>query len=217
MAIILQVIFSITFSWWKRFEFELQFHTSLYLYCGLKYKYIGYTWWRHQMETFFAWLAICAGNSLVPGEFPAQRPVMRSFDIFFDLRLNKRLSKQSWCWWFETLSCPLWHHCNVSFNPTCQAENDIDMLMHVAFFRTALYIIAIKFCSKHYSDGNISAMAPQITAVPIVCSTVCSGAGQRKHQSSASLAFVRATIGDMWIPLTKGQERAKCFHLMTSL
>ena len=45
------------------------------------------------METFSALLIICAGNSPVPGEFPAQRPVPRSFDVFFDLRLNKRLSK----------------------------------------------------------------------------------------------------------------------------
>ena len=45
------------------------------------------TWWRHQMETFSALLAICVGNSPVPGEFPAQRPVTRSFDVFFDLRL----------------------------------------------------------------------------------------------------------------------------------
>ena len=52
-------------------------------------------WWRHQMETFSALLAICAGNSPVPGEFPAQRPVTQSFDVFFDLRPNKRLSKQS--------------------------------------------------------------------------------------------------------------------------
>ena len=70
-------------------------------------------WWRHQMDTFSALLAICAGNSPVPGEFPSQRPVIRSFDVFFDLRLNKRLSKQSWGWWFETLSHPLWRHCNV--------------------------------------------------------------------------------------------------------
>ena len=68
------------------------------------------TWWRHQMETFSALLAICAGNSPVPGEFPAQRPVTRIFDVFFDLGLNKRLSKQSWGWWFETLSRPLWRH-----------------------------------------------------------------------------------------------------------
>ena len=53
-------------------------------------------WWRHQMGTFSALLAICAGNSPVTGEFHAQRPVTRRFDVFFDLRLNKRLSKQSW-------------------------------------------------------------------------------------------------------------------------
>ena len=69
------------------------------------------------METFSALLAICAGNSVVPGEFPAQRPVTRSFDIFFDLRLIKRLNKQSWGWWFEALSRPLWRHCNdFAFN-----------------------------------------------------------------------------------------------------
>ena len=71
------------------------------------------SWWRHQMESFSVLLVICAGNSPVPGEFHAQKPVTRSFDVFFDLRLNKRLSKQSWGWWFETLSCPLWRHCNV--------------------------------------------------------------------------------------------------------
>ena len=59
-----------------------------------------------------ALLAICAGNSPVPGEFPTQRPVTRSFDVYFDLRPNKRLSKQSWGWWFETPSRPLWRHRN---------------------------------------------------------------------------------------------------------
>ena len=71
------------------------------------------SWWRHQMEPFSALLAICAGNSPVPGEFLAQWPVTRSFDVFFGLRLNKRLSKQSRGWWFETLSRPLWRHRNV--------------------------------------------------------------------------------------------------------
>ena len=42
-----------------------------------------------------------------------QKPVTRDFDIFVDLRLNKRLSKQWWGWWFETLSRSLWHLCNV--------------------------------------------------------------------------------------------------------
>ena len=69
--------------------------------------------WLHQMETFSVLLAICAGNSPVTGEFPTQRPVTRSFHVFFDLHLNQQLSKQSWGWWFEMSSHPLWRHCNV--------------------------------------------------------------------------------------------------------
>ena len=53
------------------------------------------------------------GEFTGPGEFPAQRPVTQSFDVFFDLRLNKRLSKQPWGWWFETASWSLWRQCNV--------------------------------------------------------------------------------------------------------
>ena len=54
------------------------------------------------------------GNSPVTGEFPSQRPVTRSFDVFSDLCLNKRLSKQSWSRWFETPSHSLWRQCNGS-------------------------------------------------------------------------------------------------------
>ena len=69
------------------------------------------------METLSALLALCVRNSPVYGEFPSQRPVTRSFDVFFDLRLNKRLSKRSWGWWFETPSHSLWRHCDgVIFN-----------------------------------------------------------------------------------------------------
>ena len=53
------------------------------------------------------------GEFTGPGEFPTQRPVMRSFDVFFDLRLNKRLSKQPWGWWFEAPSWSLWRQCNA--------------------------------------------------------------------------------------------------------
>ena len=59
------------------------------------------SWWRHQMEF------------TGPAEFPTQRPVTRSFDVLFDLRLTKRLSKQPWGWWFETPSWSLWRQCNV--------------------------------------------------------------------------------------------------------
>ena len=63
---------------------------------------------------------------------PSQRPVTRSFDAFFDLRLNKRLSKQSWVWWFEKPSCSLWRHCNESHaselfvRPFVQSNNKED-------------------------------------------------------------------------------------------
>ena len=90
----------------------------------LFYRYFLFSWWRHQMETFSALLAICAGSSPVPDEFTAQRPVTRSFDVFFHLRLNKRLSKQSWGWWFETLSHPLWRHRNVLLNDMLSHGND---------------------------------------------------------------------------------------------
>ena len=49
------------------------------------------------------------GISPVTGEFPSQRPVTRSFDVLFDLRLNKRLSKQSRRRWFENLRLPDLH------------------------------------------------------------------------------------------------------------
>ena len=75
------------------------------------------------METFSALLAICAGNSPVTGEFPTQRPVARSFDVFFDLRLNKRLSKQSRRRWFETPSHPLWRHRNKYLGIVKDAEH----------------------------------------------------------------------------------------------
>ena len=63
------------------------------------------------MEIISALLAIYKRNSPVTFE----KPVMRSFDVFFDLRLNGRLSKQSWGWWFEKPSCQLWRHCNDGY------------------------------------------------------------------------------------------------------
>ena len=54
------------------------------------------------------------GEFTGPGEFPAQSPVTGSFDVFFALRLNKRLSKHSRGWWFETAPWSLWRQCNAT-------------------------------------------------------------------------------------------------------
>ena len=67
-------------------------------------------------------------------------------------------------------------------------------------------------CLVHYAYVMMTKMAPQITSLTVVYSTVYSDADQIKHQSSASLAFVRGIHRGR----TKGQLRGKCFHLMTS-
>ena len=115
------------------------------------------TWWRHQMETFSALLAICAGNSPVTGEFPAQRPVTRNFDVFFNLRLNKRLRKQSWGWWFEMPSRPLWRHCNdhIAYSVAFVKEENDDYVPKsqngIAYF--AFVDELLIYISKHYGIG----------------------------------------------------------------
>ena len=91
------------------------------------------SWWGHQKETFSALLAICAGNPPVTGEFPTQRPVTRSFDVFIDLRLNKRLSKQSCGWWYETPPLPLWRLSNDGLlhwhlgNHSCKVASEVTL------------------------------------------------------------------------------------------
>ena len=75
------------------------------------------------------------------GKFPTQRPVTRSFAIFFDLRLNKRLSKQSWSWWFETLLFPLWRQCNW-------------LLYYTGRFYTHSLELCTDFPSMDYCNSN---------------------------------------------------------------
>ena len=96
------------------------------------------SWWRHQMETFYALLDLCVGNSPLAGEFPSQRPVTRSFDVFFDPRLNKRLCKQSKRRWFETPSRSLWRHCNVIHWSLAQVE-----VTSKLWFSSLLYIYSV--------------------------------------------------------------------------
>ena len=79
-----------------------------------------------------------------------------------------------------------------------------------------LWSIYIILYITHYIDVIMTMMASQITSLTVVYSIVYSDADQRKHQSSASLAFVWGIHRDRWISRTKGQLRGKCFHLMTS-
>ena len=110
-----------------------------------------------------ALLALFAGNPSVTGEFPTEIPVTRSFDVFFDLRPYKPLSKQSKCWWFETQSRSLWRHCNG-------ASGKIHLLwQHSVLSDSVLFQHIMHAVRYHYSDVIMSAMASQITGVSIVC------------------------------------------------
>ena len=111
-----------------------------------------YTWWRHQMETISTLPVVTglfAGNSPVPGEFPSQRPAARSFDVFFDLCLNKQLSKQSRRWWFETPSRPLWRHCNeashrmVNRSPVAHTLSTIKQYHVILYNKSFCFFILI--------------------------------------------------------------------------
>ena len=94
------------------------------------------SWWHNQMEAFSSLLALCAGNSPVTGEFPSQRAMTRSLGVFFDLRLNKLLSKQSRRQWFETPSYSLLRHCD-----------DHKRRIYVSPSRMFLYSISIYYHS----------------------------------------------------------------------
>ena len=141
------------------------------------------------------------GNSPVPGEVPTQRPVTRGFDVLFDVRLNQRLSKQSWGWWFERPSHSLWRHGYFETPVDPAYFNKVNSINGSKDWQTGKH-----FCSSraivliiHFNDVLMSAMASQITRLTIVYSIVCSVADQRKYQSSASLAFVRG----IYRPITR--------------
>ena len=87
------------------------------------------------------------GEFTGPDEFPTQRPVTRSFGVFFDLRLNKRLSKQPRCWWFETLLWSLWRHCNEPISLTLFNLNSHSTDISISFRPDYDKMITIKFCT----------------------------------------------------------------------
>ena len=108
-SVVVVVILSIILDQWGAFSYILQgwfSSTSAVVQCM--------SWWHLQMETVSALLALYEGNSPVTDEFPSQRPVTRSFDDLFDLRLNKQLNKKLTRRWFKTQSRTLWHHCNIA-------------------------------------------------------------------------------------------------------
>ena len=100
------------------------------------------TWWRHQVKTF---------STLVAFEFTTQRPVTRSFDVFFVLHLNKQLRKQSWGWWFETTSLSLWRHCDENGEILCVffGKVSIDFIPRVVLLVLYNGLPQCQWCAFH--------------------------------------------------------------------
>ena len=83
-----------------------------------------------------------------------------------------------------------------------------NIYIYMCYKTSVLFIASLATSYKnHNNDVIMGVMASQITSLTSVCSTVYSGVDQRKHQSSASLAFVWGPqfTGDRWIPRTNGQ------------
>ena len=111
----------------------------------------------------------------------AQRPVSRSFDVFFDLRLNKRLSKQLWGWWLETLSHPLWRHRNaLNLFIYGYLQSDFhhsaisSVSMNLAPGTYSILCLHLSFSANLYyhTDVTISIVASKITGNSSISSTV---------------------------------------------
>ena len=111
-----------------------------------------------------------------------------------------------------------WRHCSLA--PTHRYTNQIGIAFEIVWYMDFIFDLRSDkryLCIvMHYRDVIMGTIASQITSLTIVYSIVYSDLDQRKHQSSASLAFVGGIHRDRWIPRTKGQLRGKCFHLMTS-
>ena len=131
-------------------------------YIGLVSHQLNQGWglprWRHQMEAFSTLLALWVGKSPVTREFPSPRPVTWSFDVFFDLHLNKQLSKQSWGWWFETPSRSLWRHGNAKPIPCVPLFSEFYIIVktHVSDWISRLYLAGVAAAQLRWHLPNMN-------------------------------------------------------------
>ena len=129
---------------------------------------------------------------------------MRSFDIFFDLRLNKRLSKPSRCWWFETLSYSLWCHCNGIFK--------------CIFLSNQTRLLTMTHCigCDHYNYVIISTIVSQITSLTIVYSSVWVNTDEagdlRCHRAHYDVTVITSKLGATMSPKHQSQLQSKMIH-----
>ena len=131
-------------------------------------QYFAVSWWRHQMETFSALLALCAGNSPHKGQWRGA--------LMFSV-IDARIKG-----WVNSREAGDLRRDRTHYDV-------IAMVLFVVVIWPVIIVLGWSIHLHHYSDVIMGAVASQITIITIVFSTVYSDADQRKHQSSASLAF----------------------------
>ena len=144
--------------------------------------------WKH----FPRYWPFVRGIHRSPVNSPHKGPVTRSFDVFFDLRLNKWLSKQSWGWWFETPSCSLWRPCN---------EGNVASGEHIEAWSNTL-------CRRHFQRTSLNQNTSetwlhQSSFLWIRLFTMTSSNG---NIFSATGNLCGEFTGQRWIPCTKASD-----------
>ena len=116
----------------------------------------------------------------------AQRPVTRSFDVFIDLCLNKRLSKQSWGWWLETASRSLWSHSNASLRNSFEDEAPVDEMYRHPIFK---WVLVTWFNQRNYSSIIVSVISARHTPLITIFQNGDFGNKRRIHRVLIFLCF----------------------------
>ena len=153
-----------------RFEFEMRFGQISYITT------VPWFMMTSSNGSIFCVTGPLCGEFTGPGEFPTQRPVTRSFDVFFDLHLNKRLSKQPWGWWFETSSWSLWRQSNVVMHGyqqigvsaftdftggCCDRVNKLIFNSNLAKSCLSITYVPVEQSSRHFSQSTILSLISQ--------------------------------------------------------
>ena len=89
-------------------------------------------------------------------KFPTQKPVTRIFDFFFNLRLNKRLNKQSRGCWFETPPRPFWRHCNtcICATPATRVDHSkLNIIYDILIWTTEVFA-SLTYCHNTITPFN---------------------------------------------------------------
>ena len=158
-----------------------------------------------------SWVSVSQVYVLYPCNY--DNKMIFDFDFDFDLHPNKRLSKQWRGWWFQTLSSPLWRHCNVY---DCPSANEVTLTDTVEW---------ITWNRSWYSFVHSQLICCCLGYMTVISNVwISNTTGHLIMMTSANGNIFRVTgplrgefTGHWWIPLTKASDAELwCFLLSAS-